>query len=306
MKKKVLALVCAMSLVCSGSLTANAAGSVTAEKVTEIANAVDNAVGEAAAELPTSDATVKADPSTGSINVTVSQEADKGGNVEINIAVDEDTRIRSAEAAQKAVVEVEGAAQNVTVKALDAEAITTPLAKIAVEVAKQVVNSVKNLASDKKIAKVETAFVADISADSEGAVGFNVETLNNNNAGGVKIDVAAVSAGSQRVYAMHYTSSGAVERINCQIVNNVLTFKMSGFSPVAIIVETVEDVQPVGEDAGDEEEEEENSAAGTANNSSAAVSPKTAEAGATAAVVVIAMMSIAGLVVLKRRVHDII
>lgn len=301
MKKKVLALVCAMSLVCGSALSVCAAGSVTADKVVEIVEAVDNAVNDAAAELPKEDAEVKADTSTGNIVVTVTQDSNKGGNVAVSLPVDEGTRVQVAEAASKAVVTtVANAAQNVEVKALDAEAITKPLAKIAVEIAKQVVETVKNVGSDKKVSSVATAFVADIKASSAGTVAFKVETLNN---GGTtaKIDVAAARSDKQRIWAYHYLESGVVEKTRCSVSEDgVISFTMNSFSPVAIVVEYIEDVVPVGDDQDDDDDAP---AADAGSNDGTVVSPKTADVSTAAAVVVVAMMSVAGLVVLKRRVR---
>jgi len=278
MKKKVLALVCAMTLVFGGALNVCAAGSVTAGDVQDAVDDVKN-------EMP-SGADVKVE-SDGSINVSVS-------GVTVSVSANEETRIQYAETAKAAVVtNVTNAAPNVEVKALDETQAKAPLAKIAAKLATVVANK-EGLSSNKEVKSAATAFVADITASAAGTIAFDVAKVNAGSS--AKIDTAAWLAGNQRVYALHFTASG-VERLDCQLVNGAITFTMNSFSPVAIVVEELETVSDDGDDAPAAD------AGSNSSNNGAAVSPKTADVSTAAAVVVIAMMSVAGLVVLKRRVR---
>lgn len=277
MKKKVLALVCAMTLVFGGAMSVCAAGSVTADDVSQAVEEVKN-------EMPSgADVKVEAD---GSINVSVS-------GVSVSVSANEETRVQYAETAKSAVVtNVTNAAPNVEVKALDETQAKTPLAKIAAKLATVVANK-EGLSSNKEVKSAATAFVADITASAAGTIAFDVAKVNAGSS--AKIDTTAWLAGNQRVYALHFTGSG-VERLDCQLVNGAITFTMNSFSPVAIVVEDLETVSDDGDDAPAAD-------AGSSSSNGGAVSPKTADVSTAAAVVVIAMMSVAGLVVLKRRVR---
>lgn len=272
MKKKVLALVCAMTLVFGGAMNVCAAGSVTAGDVQQAVTDVKN-------DLPAgTDLKVEAD---GSINVSVSS---------VSVSVSANAEF-AAVASTAVVTTVANAAPGLTVTPLDATQAAAPLAKIAAKLAAVVANE-EGLSSNVKVQSVATAFVADITATAAGKVAFSVATINSGS--GAKIDTDAWIKGTQRVYALHYTGSG-VERIDCQFENGNIVFGMSSFSPVAIVVE---DLVLVGDDDNDAPAAD----AGTSSNG-APVSPKTADVSAAAAVVVIAMMSVAALVVLKRRVR---
>ena len=298
MKKRILALVCAMSLACSDGFAVKAAGSVTAQ---DVQNAVTDAMNHAGAELLKEEVKVEV-AGTGDIHITVRQPEDKGGEIVFNIPIDEEKRMEDAETANKAVVvpEVENAAKDVEVKALSGEAVKTPLAKIAVEAAKQVSENVKEMGWDEKIVKVETAFVADVSAKKAGAVGFHVGTLNAGNS--VKISEEDFNEGRQRIYALHYTNNGKVERSEGRIVNGVLTFDMPNASTAAIIVETVE-----REEASEDDDDDGNANAASAPAATKAPtvpkSPQTAEGGAATAAV-IALMCAAGLGLLRRKANQ--
>lgn len=275
MKKKVLALVCAMTLVFGGAMNVCAAGSVTADDVSQAVEEVKN-------EMPSgTDVKVEAD---GSINISVS------GSVSVSVPTTSEATVQTVKAA--VVTTVADAAPNVEVTPLNAEQAKTPLAKIAAKIANAVASR-ENVPSNKEVRSVATAFVANITASAAGTIAFDVAKINEGS--NVKIDTAAWLAGSQNVYALHYTDSG-VERLACQLVNGAITFKMSSYSPVAIVVEELVTVGDEGDDAPA-------ASTGSTTTNGGAVSPKTADVSTAAAVVVIAMMSVAGLVVLKRRVR---
>jgi len=319
MKKKILAFVCALSLAGSGGLIANAEGSPTAgdvvDNIVSDTGKVEQAVKDEIPEEVRDKVDVQVDTTKGTVSITVKQNevAGKGDDVKVEfVDVETMTDSKVADTLNSANVNEEKAANvvketlgsdtsvvSVSVQPVSTSKVQEVMQKIAAKLAETVVDSAKSLAADMKIKEVKTAAVVELVPNEDGAAGAVVLDLNAVNQSG-NVTITGVN---QNVYALHYKENGAVDKRPCVVKDGVLVIDMgSGFSPVAIIVETV-DVVEVGEDEPDDDDED-TGAANTAGGSQTPVSPKTAEAGTAVMVMVIAMMSIAGLTVLKRRAEQ--
>lgn len=184
MKKKILALVCAMTMVCAMGLSVAAEESVTAG---DVAGAVAGETGN-----------------TGSIAVSDDVVTFDVAGITATLPVSAANREASAAAADAII-----ANDDVTVSAVDGGDVAA-IAKMAVAIADK--------ATDAKY--IDTLFCADITA----AAGTTV-TLNK-----------AIGA-DQKAFALHYTNGG-VEVVECEVSAGKISFTLSSFSPVSVIVVT--------------------------------------------------------------------
>lgn len=166
MKKRLLALVCASVMVMGMSLTASAAGSVTAEEIKKAEEEV-------------------ADAQAGT-TVTVTEDkiviAVENSEVKVELPVSTEAREESAVAAEKVIVK----------DAAPAGAVITPVAGNKVPEVAAIATEITKVAVKAK--KVETKFVVDLHADAAGTFKFNIALGSNEKAyiyhyvdGGVEI-----------------------------------------------------------------------------------------------------------------------
>lgn len=205
MKKRILAFVCAAVMVMGMSLTAAAAGSISADEVKE--DAAASAQEEAKKDAP-AEATVSV--TTDKVSVEV-----KGSTLKVEIPVSVAQREAAVETAQKIL-----ATKDTTIKInpIQANQIAS-VAKIATKIATE---APKQAAAGNVVSKVETKFVVDLSVDGGAAKEFTFD---------VKL------ADNEKAFAYHYTGTG-VEIIACTKSAAGVSFKLDSYSPVALVVVT--------------------------------------------------------------------
>ena len=210
MKKRILAFVCAAVMVMGMSLTATAAGSITADDVKE-------EVASSAQEEATKDA-----PANTTVSVTTEKiEASvQGSALKVEIPVSVEQREASVSTAQSALATKD---ETIKINPIQANQLAS-VAKIATKIANE---APKQAIGGRVISKVETKFVVDLSVTDGAAKTFTFNVVVEDN---------------QKAYAYHYTASG-VEVIPCTKSAAGVSFKLDSYSPVALVVVTEVDEQ---------------------------------------------------------------
>lgn len=257
MKRKILALLCAATMVVGASMSVCAAGSITADDVVE--QVKNEKPVEVAGSSEASKPVVKGED----IVVTV-KNTDKDITTEAKVPATSDALNEAAKVAEAAVSEKSANAELKPVDASNTKVITA----IANEIAKEMAKSIEG--NGVTHVKAETKYVVDI-------------TSSNGEAVSVKFKMPALES-NQRSYVLHINDAGVVvEKIPVDVVNGVIDFKLSSFSAVAVIVETSDVEQD------DNSDESSNVASNEAATKPAApTSPKTADVFAAAALLMAA------------------
>lgn len=207
MKKRILAFVCAAVMVMGMSLTAAAAGSITADDVKEdvAASAQEEAKKDAPAEATVSVTTDK-------VAVEV-----KGSTLKVEIPVSVAQREAAVETAQKILATKD---ETIKINPIQASQIAA-VAKIATQIATE---APKQAASGNVVSKVETKFVIDLSVDGGAAKEFTFDIKLGEN---------------EKAFAYHYnTTTSKVDIIACTKSDAGVSFKLDNYSPVALVVVT--------------------------------------------------------------------
>lgn len=205
MKKRILAFVCAAVMVMGMSLTAAAAGSITADDVKED-------VAASAQEAAKQDAPAEATVSVTTDKVAVEV---KDSTLKVEIPVSVAWREAAVETAQKILATKDTTIKINPIQASQIAAVAKIATKIATEAPKQA-------ASGNVVSKVETKFVVDLSVDGGAAKEFTFDVKLGDN---------------EKAFAYHYTGT-SVEIIACTKSDAGVSFKLDKYSPVALVVVT--------------------------------------------------------------------
>ena len=257
MKRKILALVCAVTMVVGASMSVCAAGSITADDV------VDQIKNEKPVEVAGNSEASKPVVKGEDIVVTV-KNTDKDITTEAKVPATSEALNQAAKEAEAAVSTKSSNAVLAPVDASNTKVVTA----IANEVAKEMANTIEDAGVTHVTAEVK--YVLDVSSSNGEAVSMQLK-------------MPATEA-NERVYVLHIDDAGnLVEKIAVEVRNGVIDFKLSKFSAIAVVTEkasveeTSEDV-PDSDDAGDT----------PATKPTAPTSPKTADVFAAAALLMAA------------------
>lgn len=217
MKKRILALICAATMVVGAGISASAAESPTASEI------VGGAESPTASEIASAAvASVKVDGATVKVEGTeVRIETAEGADVAIDLAPE---ALSAAASAVAAGLDTAAAPANAVISA--AKVDSAAVAAIATKVAEAV----------RFVEKAEVKLV-DIKADAAGTFTLNL----------------GIAAG-QKVKVFHYEQTGAAVEVACTVADGKVSFNLQTYSPVAIVVTTGEVAED--EDDEDEEEED--------------------------------------------------
>lgn len=254
MKRKILALLCAATMIMGASMSVCAAGSgsVTANDVKDQVNSITSSE-------------VKAEVTEGKIAVTISS-TDVDRQINISVPVEEKELKASAEKVNGLKKDVSA---NAEIKAVPA---TKENGEKIAEITKEIANTITDLASKNEVFHMTAGevFVCDI--DSKDGKPVSV-TLN-----------VGATGENQTVYAFHAKADGSVEPLVVKKNSDgSATITMDNFSPVGIVVVTSDTNDDSAEDGASDKADT------PAKVPSAPTSPKTADVFAAAALLMAAV-----------------
>lgn len=212
MKKRILALICAATMVVGAGISASAAESPTASEI------VGGAESPTASEIASAAvASVKVDGATVKVEGTeVRIETAEGADVAIDLAPE-----ALSAAASSVAAALDTAPANAVISA--AKVDSAAVAAIATKVAE----------AARFVEKAEVKLV-DIKADAAGTFTLNL----------------GIAAG-QKVKVFHYEQTGAAVEVACTVADGKVSFNLQTYSPVAIVVTTGEVAEDEDEEEED-------------------------------------------------------